>query len=103
MTTPPDPSHTDAKRLVEAFRDALVRMRDGDDLTADDLDAATDLLRMVQPPGGTALAAAIMPQFTEVFQGCRDDSIPSEESAVPPTSGPASSHCVPKSPEPRWW
>ncbi|MFE3032996.1 hypothetical protein ACFXKY_15300 [Streptomyces canus] len=78
-------------------------MRDGEDLTADDLDVATDLLRMVQTPGGTTLAAAVMPQFTEVFQGRRDGSTPSEESVVPPTSGPALSHCVPKSPETRWW
>ncbi|MFF4357640.1 hypothetical protein [Streptomyces sp. NPDC001604] len=103
MTTTPDPSHTDAARLVEAFRDALVRMRDGENLTADDLDVATDLLQMVQTPGGTTLAAAVMPQFTEVFQGRQDGSTPSEQSALPPTSDPAPHRCVLKNPEPRWW
>ncbi len=101
MTTTPDPSNIDPQssdprtaRLVEAFRDALVRMRDGEDLTADDLGVATDLLQMVQTPGGSTLAAAAMPQFRDVFQGHRDSSAP---------SGPAPFHCVPESPEPRWW
>ncbi|MFE3032986.1 hypothetical protein ACFXKY_15245 [Streptomyces canus] len=110
MTTTPNPPNTDplssdprAARLVEEFRDALVRMRDGEDLTADDLAVAGDLLQMVQTPTGTALAAAVMPQFREVFQGRRDDSAPSEESTVPATSIPAPCHCVLKNPEPRWW
>ncbi|MGW2650306.1 hypothetical protein ACWC2T_36750 [Streptomyces sp. NPDC001393] len=110
MTTPHDPSNIDplssdphAARLVEAFSEALVRMRDGEDLTADDLDVATGLLRMVQTPDGTTLAAAAMPQFREVFQGRRDGYTLSEESTVPPASGPAPRRCDPKSPEPRWW
>ncbi|MFE9453983.1 hypothetical protein [Streptomyces sp. NPDC006739] len=104
MTATPDPSNIDPQssdprtaRLVEAFRDALVRMRDGQDLSADDLDVAADLLQMVQTPGGATLAAAVMPQFRDVFQGRRDSS----DSSAP--SGPAPCHCVPKSPEPRWW
>ncbi|MGW7244192.1 hypothetical protein [Streptomyces sp. NPDC054804] len=39
-------------RLVGAFRDALVRMRDGEDLTVEDLDTAADLLRIVQATDG---------------------------------------------------
>lgn len=110
MTTTPGPSNIGplssdprAAHLVEAFRDALVRMRDGEDLTVDDLDVATDLLRMVQSPTGTTLAAVVMPQFREVFQGRRSRSSPSERSTVPPTSGPAPHHCVLRNPEPRWW
>jgi hypothetical protein len=48
---------------------------------------------MVQTPDGTTLAAAVMPQFREVFQGRRDGSAPSGGSTTPTTSGP----------EPRWW
>ncbi|MFC8198876.1 hypothetical protein ACFWBR_39770 [Streptomyces sp. NPDC060006] len=110
MTTTPDPSYIDplssgprVARLVEEFRDALVRMRDGEDLTADDLNVAGDLVQMMQTPTGTTLAAAVIPQFREVFQSRRDGSAPAEESTVPATSDPAPRHCVLKYPEPRWW
>ncbi|MFE4824341.1 hypothetical protein ACFRFU_50010 [Streptomyces sp. NPDC056704] len=65
-------------RLVEAFRDALVRMRDGEDLTVEDLDTAADLLRMVQAAKGDSLAAGVMPLLREVFQGGRDGGPASE-------------------------
>ncbi|WP_432194350.1 hypothetical protein [Streptomyces sp. bgisy027] len=100
-----DPLSSDprAAHLVEAFKDALVRMRDGQDLTAKDLEVATDLLQIVQAPAGTSLAAAVMPLFREVFQGRQDGSTASEESAAPLTSGPATLISVLRSPEPRWW
>ncbi|WP_128434875.1 hypothetical protein [Streptomyces cyaneus] len=118
MTATNDPSHIDplsldprAAHLAEAFRGALVRMRDGEKLTTGDLDVAADLLQMVQAANGISLAATVMPMFKEVFQDRRDDSIPSEESTVPPSTSPAPSasatpaacNCVRKSPEPRWW
>ncbi|MFC9425980.1 hypothetical protein [Streptomyces sp. NPDC056987] len=59
-------------RTVEAFRSALIRMRDGEDLTVEDLHATTELLRMVQATNGTSLAAMAMPLFKEVFQGGDD-------------------------------
>ncbi|MFE4752980.1 hypothetical protein ACFRIB_22320 [Streptomyces mirabilis] len=65
-------------RLVEAFRGALVRMRDGEDLTVEDLDTAADLLRMVQAANGDSLAAGVMPLLREVFQGGRDGGPASE-------------------------
>ncbi|MFE2315908.1 hypothetical protein ACFXC8_22695 [Streptomyces sp. NPDC059441] len=78
MTTATDPSDIDSMsfdpysaRLVEAFRDALVRMRDGEDLTVEDLDTAVDLLQIVQATDGGSLAAEVMPLFTEVFRGDR--------------------------------
>ncbi|MFE2943121.1 hypothetical protein ACFXKG_29305 [Streptomyces sp. NPDC059255] len=44
-------------------------MRDGEDLTVEDLNATTELLRMMQETNGTSPAAAAMPLFKEVFQG----------------------------------
>ncbi|MFF7921198.1 hypothetical protein ACFZDP_08535 [Streptomyces mirabilis] len=76
MTTATDQSGIDSMsfdphsaRLVEAFRDALVRMRDGEDLTVEDLDTAAELLQMVQATKGDFPAAEVMPLFREVFQG----------------------------------
>ncbi|MFF1739152.1 hypothetical protein [Streptomyces mirabilis] len=76
MTTATDLSDIDSMsfdphsaRLVEAFRDALVRMREGEDLTVEDLDTAADLLRKVQAAKGDFLAAEVIPLFREVFQG----------------------------------
>ncbi|MGW0946040.1 hypothetical protein ACWD4O_26350 [Streptomyces sp. NPDC002623] len=76
MTTVTDPSAIDSMpfdphsaRLVEAFRGALVRMRDGEDLTVEDLDTAAALLLMVQATNGDSLAAEVMPLFRQVFQG----------------------------------
>lgn len=65
-------------RRVEAFRDALVRMRDGEDLTVEDLDTAADLVQMVQAAKGDSLAAEVIPLFREVFQGGRDGGTASE-------------------------
>jgi hypothetical protein len=85
MTTATDLSGIDAMSfdphsacLVEAFRDALVRMRDGEDLTVEDLDTAADLLQLVQATKGDFLAAEVMPLFREVFQGGRDGGAASE-------------------------
>ncbi|MET9090047.1 hypothetical protein ABZX77_50785 [Streptomyces sp. NPDC004237] len=93
MPTSNNPSHIAGAPLdprvarpVEAFRDALVRMRDGEDLTVEDLDTAIDLLRMVETPTGAALAATVMPLFQDVFQANRDYSTRSEESGVPAAS-----------------
>ncbi|GCB44518.1 hypothetical protein [Streptomyces sp. NL15-2K] len=90
MTTPTGPWDNDpalsdprAAHLVEAFRDALVRMREGEELTIQDLTTATDLLQVVQATTGASLAAAVMPLFEEVFQSGRDGSAPDEESTVP--------------------
>ncbi|MFF7702818.1 hypothetical protein [Streptomyces lydicus] len=58
-----------AAQAVEAFRDALLRMRDGEELTTQDLDKITNLLQMVQAPTGASLAAEAMPHFREVFHG----------------------------------
>ncbi|WP_262059485.1 hypothetical protein [Streptomyces sp. STR69] len=81
MTTATDPSDIDSlpfdphsARLVEAFRDALVRMRDGEDLTAEDLDTAADLLLTVQAANGDSLAAEVMPLFRQVFQSAETGS-----------------------------
>ncbi|MEH0525619.1 dioxygenase family protein [Streptomyces stelliscabiei] len=86
MTTTTDPSYVDpalinarAVRLVNAFKDALARMRDEEGLTFDDLHAATDLLQKVQAATGAPLALVSMPLFSEVFQGGRDGYTPSEE------------------------
>jgi catechol 1,2-dioxygenase len=65
-----------AARLVEAFKDALIRMRDGEELTSEDLNTTTELLEMVQAPTGAHLAAAAMPLFSEVFQNGRDGISP---------------------------
>jgi hypothetical protein len=80
-----------AARLVAAFRDAPVRMRDGEELTVEDLNVAKELPQLVQATNDASLAATVMPWFSEVFQGRRAPSIP------------APSRHVPKSPEPRWW
>ncbi|MGW4606859.1 hypothetical protein [Streptomyces sp. NPDC004532] len=110
MTAPNDPSDIDllssnpsAARLIGAFRDALIRMRDGEDLTVEDLNTATDLLQMVQTTTGGSPAAAVMPLFREVFQGGRDGHTFSEESTIPSTSRPAPYRCVLRNPEPQWW
>ncbi|GGU14889.1 hypothetical protein [Streptomyces coeruleorubidus] len=71
----PLPSDPRAARLVEAFRDALIRLRHGEDLTVE------ELTQMVRTHTGTTPAAA----------------------AAPPASSPAPCHCVLKNPEPRWW
>ncbi|MGW3826393.1 hypothetical protein ACWEAF_29855 [Streptomyces sp. NPDC005071] len=78
MTSTTHSSHTTGvssdprtAHAVDAFRDALIRMRDGEKLTVEDLDTATDLLAMVQASAGDTLAAAAMPHFREVFHAGR--------------------------------
>ncbi|BBC29070.1 hypothetical protein SGFS_003610 [Streptomyces graminofaciens] len=90
-STVPVPLDPHAARLVAAFRDALVRMRDGEELTTEDLNVANELVQLVQATTDASLAATVMPWFREVFQGRQDGS------------APAPSRRVPKSPEPRWW
>ncbi|MCW8382473.1 hypothetical protein [Streptomyces justiciae] len=58
-TTTTDPSYVDpalvdprAIRLVEAFKDALARLRDEEGLTFDDLNAAADVLQRIQTATG---------------------------------------------------
>jgi hypothetical protein len=92
-----------AARLAEAFRDALVRMRDGEDLTVEDLDTAAGLLQMVQATKGESLAAGVMPLFREVFQGGRDGGTSLGEPTVPLASSLATGRSVLTKPEPRWW
>ncbi|MGW3291847.1 hypothetical protein ACWDR3_45230 [Streptomyces sp. NPDC001002] len=65
----PIPLALHSAHLVNVFRDALIRMRDGEELRAEVLDAAAELLRMVQAPNGDALAAEVMPLFRQVFEG----------------------------------
>ncbi|NEB00422.1 hypothetical protein [Streptomyces sp. SID13726] len=72
--TLPASSDPRAAGAVAAFRGALIRMRDGQELTVDDLDTTVDLLRMVQAPAGESLAAAAMPQFREVFHAGHDSA-----------------------------
>jgi hypothetical protein len=87
----PVPLDPRTARLVAAFRDALVRMRDGEELTPEDLNVAAEVLQLVQATTDASLAATVMPWFREVFQGRQDGS------------APAPSRRVPKLPEPRWW
>lgn len=61
-----------AVRLVEAFRDALARMRDEHGLTFDDLHTVTTLLTQLHDATGVPLSLAAMPLFSEVFQGGGD-------------------------------
>jgi len=75
----------DSARLVEAFRGALVRMRDGEDLTVEDLDTTAGLLMAVQAANGDSLAVEVMPLFREVFQGDRTGT-------RRPTPAPSPSH-----------
>ncbi|UUU19193.1 dioxygenase family protein [Streptomyces sp. DSM 40750] len=86
MTTTTDPSYVDpalinprAVRLVNAFKNALARMRDEEGPTFDALNADTDLLQKVQAATGAPLALAAMPLYSEVFQGGRDGYTPSED------------------------
>jgi hypothetical protein len=117
MTSTTDPSCNDpalfnpgAAHLVEEFRNALVRMRDGEELTVEDLNTATDLLQLVQGTAGASLAAAVMPLFKEVFQSGRNGSTRDEESTVPPTHAAPHASATPApcpydgpNPEGRWW
>ncbi|MEV4364894.1 hypothetical protein [Nonomuraea sp. NPDC049625] len=86
MTTTTDPSYVDpalinprAVRLVQAFKDALARMRDEEGLTFEDLNVAADLLQRIQAATGVPLALAAMPLYSEIFQGGQDGYTPSEE------------------------
>ncbi|MGY0065054.1 dioxygenase family protein [Streptomyces sp. LZ34] len=86
MTTTIDPSYVDpalinprAVRLLEAFKNALARMRDEEGLTFDDLNAAADLLQRIQTATGAPLALVAMPLYSELFQGGRDGYTPSED------------------------
>lgn len=90
-STAPVPLDPHAARLVAAFKDALVRMRDGEELTTEDLNVANELVQLVQTTADASLAATVMPWFSEVFQGHQN------------ASAPTPSQRVPKSPEPRWW
>ncbi|WP_409474099.1 hypothetical protein [Streptomyces sp. HC307] len=74
-----DPRAADA---VDAFRDALLRMRDGKELTVKDLDTTADLLQMVQAPTGGSLAAEVMPHFREVFHPGRDSGTPAGRAGI---------------------
>ncbi|MFB7755691.1 LLM class flavin-dependent oxidoreductase [Streptomyces sp. NPDC056121] len=68
MTTHADPSYVDpaminprAQRLVEAFKQALIRLRDEEGLTFDDIKTLTDLLQRVQTATGAHLSLVAMP------------------------------------------
>ncbi|MEW1648549.1 hypothetical protein [Streptomyces sp. NPDC091219] len=87
MTTPTtDPSYVDPAlinprviRLIEAFKDALARMRDEEGLTFDDLHAAAEVLQQIQTALGIPLALAAMPLYSELFQGGQDGYTPNDE------------------------
>lgn len=90
MTTTTDPSYVDpalinprAVRLVEAFKDALARLRDEEGLTFDDINAVTDLFQQLQKATGAPLALVAMPLYSELFQGGRDGYTPSEDVTSP--------------------
>jgi hypothetical protein len=78
-------------RLVEAFRDALVRVRDGEDLIVEDLDTAADLLLTVRAANGDSPVAEVMTLFRQVFQGHetgRHRSAPATSPSHPTYSDP---------------
>ncbi|MBZ9645852.1 hypothetical protein [Streptomyces sp. PSKA30] len=115
MTTTADPSYVDpalinprAVRLVEAFKDALARLRDEEGLTFDDLNAVADLLQRIQTATGAPLALVAMPLYSELFQGGRDGYTPSEDVNSPTfipgsraSTTPAPCRCNRTNPEPR--
>jgi catechol 1,2-dioxygenase len=68
-----------AVRLVEAFKDALARMRDEHGLTFDDLNTVTTLLTQLHDATGVPLSLAAMPLYSEVFQGGGDGYTISED------------------------
>lgn len=68
-----------AVRLVEAFKDALARMRDEHGLTFDDLHTVTTLLQRLHDATGVPLSLCAMPLFSEVFQGGGNGYTPSED------------------------
>ncbi|WP_158226904.1 dioxygenase family protein [Amycolatopsis vastitatis] len=78
-----------AVRLVEAFKDALARMRDEHGLTFDDLNTVTTLLEQLRDATGVPLSLVAMPLFSEVFQGGQDGYTPSDD-VVSPTYVPGS-------------
>jgi catechol 1,2-dioxygenase len=57
-----------AVRLVEAFKDAVIRMRDEHGLTFDDLDIAATLLQQVHEVTGTKLSFCVLPLFSEILR-----------------------------------
>ncbi|WP_052744451.1 dioxygenase family protein [Streptomyces odonnellii] len=90
MTSHVDPSYIDptqinprAVRLVEAFKDALARLRDEEGLTFADLNAATALLQKMQHATGVPLATVAMPLYSELFQGGQDGYTPSNDVESP--------------------
>ncbi|WP_406340513.1 hypothetical protein [Streptomyces sp. NBC_01578] len=90
MTTHTDPSYVDpssfnprAIRLVEAFKQALMRLRDEEGLTFDDIKAAADLLQRVQTATSAPLALVAMPLYSELFQGGQDGYTPSDDVESP--------------------
>ncbi len=90
MTTHADPSYVDptminprAVRLVEAFKQALMRLRDEEGLTFGDLKTAADLLQRIQTATGAPLALVAMPLYSELFQGGQDGYTPSDDVESP--------------------
>jgi catechol 1,2-dioxygenase len=78
-----------AVRLVEAFKDALARLRDEHGLTFDDLNTVTTLLEQLRDATGVPLSLAAMPLFSEVFQG-GDDGYTISDEVDSPTCLPGS-------------
>jgi catechol 1,2-dioxygenase len=72
-----------AVRLVEAFKDAMARLRDEHGLTFDDLHAVTTVLEQVRDATGAPLSMVAMPLFSEVFQGGGDGYTPSDDVESP--------------------
>jgi len=72
-----------AVRLVEAFKDALARMRDEHGLTFDDLHTVTTILAELRDATGVPLSLVAMPLFSEVFQGGGDGYTLSEDVESP--------------------
>ncbi|MEV6588743.1 hypothetical protein [Streptomyces acidicola] len=85
MTSATEKSYVDptlinprAVRLIEAFKEALIRMRHEHGLTFEDLKATTDLLDKMHAATGLPLSALSMPMWSELFQGGQDGYTPSE-------------------------
>ena len=68
-----------AVRLVDAFKNALVRLRDEEGLTFADVQTAATLLQQLQESSGAPLWLSALPLFSETFRGGGDGYTLSED------------------------
>jgi catechol 1,2-dioxygenase len=97
-----------AVRLVEAFKDALARMRDEHGLTFDDLHTVATVLQQLRDATGSPLSLSAMPLFSEVFQGggngytiSEDVDSPTYIVGSPMIDSPTPKAATPSPPSPR--